>query len=126
MNKIEGAVLLGIVLLVVALGMPVVYFSTFFTSLKKQVKAQNLNPVRLVYTLEFSEESDALEISNAKEKASYQWQDVFHAFYEKEAIYLFITNERAFLLPFEVLESKAEVWKLIVSKVPAERCSKRV
>lgn len=125
MYRIEGAVLLGFVLLAVGLGVPVVYFTSFFTSLEKQVKQQHLDPPRHVYTLRFSEESDVLEISNDNEQASYRWQDVFHAYQQKGAIYLFITQDRAFLLPFEVLENTDDTWKLITSKLPQERISRR-
>lgn len=125
MYKVEGAVLLGTVLLVVGLGMPIVYFTSFFASLKKQVKQQNLDPPRLVYTLQFTEDSDVLEISNDKERASYRWQDAFHAYYEKESIYLFITKDRAFLLPLELLQESEEVWKLIESKMGTKRCTRK-
>ena len=37
MHHVDGAVLLGSVLLAVGLGMPAVYFSTFFTSLYKEI-----------------------------------------------------------------------------------------
>ena len=38
MHKVDGAVLLGSVLLVVGLGMPVVYFLSFFMNLKEEIK----------------------------------------------------------------------------------------
>ncbi len=126
MYHIEGAVLLGFVLLAVGLGMPIVYFITFFSSLKKQVRLQNLNPPRLVYTLQFAEDSPVLEITNDKEQASYQWKDVYHAYYESKSIYLFITKDRAFLLPLELLENSEEVWKLMAGKLGNERCTRKV
>ncbi len=123
MYQVEGAVLLGTVLLVVGLGVPVVYFASFFATVKKQVKLQKLNPPRLVYTLQFSEDSDAVAISNEKEQASYRWQDVYHAYFEKECIYLFITRDRAFLIPYEVVEDKDAVCNLITSKLGRNRCT---
>jgi len=124
MHSVEGAVLLGSVLLVVGLGVPVVYFTTFFTSLKKQVKQQKLDPPRLVYTLQFEEDSDVLEVTNDKEIAKYRWQDVFHAYYEADCIYLFITKDRAFLLPLALLENSNKVWKIIEGKIGTERCTR--
>lgn len=124
MYRVEGALLLGTVLLVSGLGMPLVYFASFFVSLKKQVRLQNLDPPRLVYTLEFSEESDVLEISNGKERATYRWQDVLHAYHEKGSIYLFITKERAFLLPGNLLADTNRVWKIISAKLPVGGFSK--
>jgi len=124
MHSVQGAVFLGVVLLLVGLGVPIVYFTSFFSSLKKQVKQQNLDPPRLVYTLQFDESSDVLEVTNDKEKAAYQWKDVFHAYYERDGIYLFITQDRAFLLPFEVLKDSSEVWNLIEAKLSEARCTR--
>lgn len=126
MHHVQGAILLGTVLLVVGLGMPIVYFTTFFASLKKQVKLQNLNPPRLVYTLQFSQDSEVLDIFNEKEKASYRWQDVYHAYFEKESIYLFLTKDKAFLIPHDVLENRNEVTTLIEAKLGSERCTKHI
>ncbi|WP_320121898.1 YcxB family protein [uncultured Sphaerochaeta sp.] len=125
MHHVEGAVMLGSVLLLVGLGVPVVYFVNFFASLKKQVKLQDLNPPRLVYTIQFSEESDFIEISNDKEQVRYQWKDVYHAYYEKDAIYLFITKDRAFLLPLSLLENCEEVWSIIEKKLGSERYTRK-
>nr|WP_321305594.1 YcxB family protein [uncultured Sphaerochaeta sp.] len=125
MHHVEGAVMLGSVLLLVGLGVPAVYFVNFFASLKKQVKLQNLNPPRLVYTIQFSEESDFIEISNDKEQVRYQWKDVYHAYYEKDAIYLFITKDRAFLLPLSLLENSEEAWSIIEGKLDNERCTRK-
>ncbi|NCC64813.1 MAG: YcxB family protein [Spirochaetia bacterium] len=126
MHRVQGAVFLGSVLLLVGLGVPIVYFTSFFSSLRKQVKQQNLNPPRLVYTLQLEKDSETFDITNEKEKATYRWEDVFHAYYEKDAIYLFITQERAFLLPFEVLEDPSEVFKFIEEKISAQRCTRGV
>lgn len=125
MHHIEGAVLLGSVLLVVGWGVPVVYLTTFFASLKKQVAMQKLNPPRLVYTLHFEEDSEVFEISNDKERARYRWRDVFHAYYETDSIYLFITKDKAFLLPLALLDSTDEVWNLIVANLGNGRCIRR-
>lgn len=126
MHRVQGAVFLGSVLLLVGLGVPAVYFISFFSSLRKQVKQQNLNPPRLVYTLQLEKGSETFEITNDKEKAVYRWKDVFHAYYEKDAIYLFITEERAFLLPFTVLEDCNEVFNLIEAKITTQRCTRGV
>ncbi len=124
MHTVDGAVMLGLVLLLVGLGVPVVYFVNFFLSLQKQVKLQNLNPPRLVYTLHFEENSDAIEISNETEHVRYQYKDVYHAYYEKDSIYLFITKDRAFLLPLSLLEDQDKMWNLLVTKLGTERCTR--
>ena len=54
LHDIEGAIMLGTLLLVVGLGVPAVYFSTFHLSLNKQVKLQSLKEPRQVYTVSLS------------------------------------------------------------------------
>jgi hypothetical protein len=125
MHHVEGAVMLGSVLLLVGLGVPVVYFVNFFASLKKQVKLQDLDPPRLVYTIQFSDESDFIEISNDTEQVRYQWKDVYHAYYEKDAIYLFITKDKAFLLPLSLLENCEDAWAIIWGKLGRDRCTRK-
>ncbi|NMA22042.1 MAG: YcxB family protein [Spirochaetales bacterium] len=125
MHTVDGALLLGVVLLFVGLGVPVVYLTSFFSSVRKQVKLQNLDPPRLVYTLKLNDSSDQIEITNESEQVAYQWKDVFHAYHEKDAIYLFITQDRAFLLPHEACEESTEVWSLIEKKLGSERCTRR-
>ncbi len=116
MYKIDGAILLGTILLVVGLGMPIFYFTTFFISLKKQVKAQNLENPRLVYSITLENKEEGISISNDKEKASYKWEQVYHVYYAKNCIYLFMTKDRAFLLPNNSIKDKKSVVSLIDKK----------
>lgn len=99
MHSTDGAVLLGCVLLTVALGMPAVYFLTFFSSLKKQVRLQNLDPPRTVYTVNLTDAADGIRISNGRESANYRWDRAYHAYLTDECIYLYMTAERAFIIP---------------------------
>lgn len=55
MDHVDGAVLLGNVLLTIGLGMPVVYFTTFFISLRKEVLRHGLSRPQQVYTLELTQ-----------------------------------------------------------------------
>ena len=68
MHKVDGAVLLGSVLLVVGLGMPVVYFLSFFMNLKEEIKKQKLKDGRYVYTVNL--DSSAIHVRNDKEEAN--------------------------------------------------------
>lgn len=124
MHHVDGAVLLGTVLLIVGLGMPAVYFGTFFSSLKKQVTAYGLKRPQLVYTLELTDKADGISITNDREHADYQWKAVHHVYRDTLATYLFMTADRAFLLPHSCVEEGEEaLWKLISRKVPKERCT---
>ena len=68
MHKTDGAVLLGSILLVIGLGMPIVYFSTFFLNLKEEIKKQNLSQGRYVYTINL--DSSAIHVRNENEEAT--------------------------------------------------------
>lgn len=123
MHDVDGAVLLGTVLAVIGLGMPVIYFTTFFRSLGRQVKLQKLDPPRNVYDIELSEKADGIIVSNGKEKASYRWKDAWKAYKDKKAVYLFITYDRGFILPYSSMkEGKTDEWWALVSGQMGDRC----
>lgn len=122
MHRVDGAVLLGTVLLVVGLGMLVVHFVSFFFSLREEVKKQELKTPRLVYTLNLTEKSKGIEIENGKEKAVYEWKRVFHAYRDKDATYLYLSPDRAFLLPHDyIMEGDDGLWAMLEKKVPKDR-----
>lgn len=123
MHKVDGAVLLGTVLAVIGLGMPAIYFATFFRSLGRQVRLQKLDPPRNVYDIELSEKADGITVSNGKEKASYKWKDAWRAYRDRRAIYLFITYERGFILPYSSMgeEGPDAWWSFISGRMGAER-----
>lgn len=122
MNHVDGAILLGNVLLTIGLGMPVVYFITFFSSLRKQVLKHGLSRPQLVYTLELTHKAEGIVVSNEKEQATYQWKQVFHVYRDTIATYLFMTPDRGFILPHTCIEEgPEELWKLLEKKIPKER-----
>lgn len=124
MHRIDGAVFLGAVLLLVALGMPILYFTIFFHSLKKQIKAQRLDPPRLVYTLDLDESDKGIQIRNESQKASYAWKDVYRLYRDKECFYLFMTPDRAFLMPYSAIpEGPEALWALALRMLGPERCT---
>ena len=119
MHKVDGAVLLGSVLLMVGLGMPVVYFLSFFLNLKEEIKKQKLKDGRYVYTVNL--DSSAIHVRNDKEEANYQWDKAYKAYRNYDAIYLYITSERAFIIPSDKAEQD-KTWDLI-SKKMKDRCA---
>lgn len=122
MHHVEGAILLGSVLLIVGLGMPLIYFVTFASSLRKQILQQGLKRPQAFYTLCLTEKADGIGIRNDKEQASYKWKNVHHVYRDTIATYLYMTPQRAFILPHTCIEEGPdELWKLISKKVPAEK-----
>ena len=84
MHHVRGAVLLGCVLLLVGLGMPLTYFSTFASSLKKQILSYGLKRPQQVYTLILTEKAKGIRVTNGKETADYEWKLVHHIYRNQE------------------------------------------
>lgn len=123
MHNIDGAVFLGTVLLLVGFGMPIVYFVSFAVSLEQQVKIQKLIPPRHVYTLTLTENKEGILVSNETDSVSYPWAAVYKAYQAKDCTYLFITEERGFLLPHQcVTEGSDALWKFLTAQIPDGRC----
>ena len=124
MNHVRGSGLLGCVLLLVGLGLPLSYFSSFAASMKQQVLVQGLKRPKLVYTLVLTEKAKGISVSNETEHADYEWKIVHHAYRDQQATYLFITKERAFILPHNCIEEGEDaLWLLLRRKLPAQRCT---
>lgn len=121
MNHIQGAVFLGWVLLIVGLGMPVVYFATFYASLRRQVRLLGLKRPQNVYSLELTREKTGIHVWSEKEKADYEWKRVYHAYRDTLATYLYLNPVQAFVLPHTCVEDPDGLWSLLTDMVPAEK-----
>lgn len=122
MPQRQGSVLLGIVLMTVGLGLPAVYFLSFYLSLRKQAVKEGLTETRHIYTIELCGSDNRIVVDNGRERAAYPWSQVFHVWQTSTAAYLYITPQRAFLIPYTCVADRAEcMWELIASKVPKER-----
>lgn len=124
MHHVSGAIMLGTVLLLVGLGMSLSYFLLFFHSLRVQIKQLGLYVPKLFYSLELSPKADGIHIDNGKEQADYQWKQVHHVYRDKDATYLFITPQRAFILPHDYVQGDIdELWAFLQKKLSSDRCS---
>ena len=120
MRHIRGAVALGVVLLIVGVGIPAVYFLNFFLSLRRQARSQELGGGKYVYTLDLRDSGVAVD--NGREHADYPWDQVHHVYRGADASYLYITAQRAFLIPHGCVKDGADsLWKRIEAHIPAER-----
>lgn len=125
MRHVDGAVFLGCTLLLVGLGMPLAYFISLFSSIRKQIIDNGLKRPQHVYTLDLTEKANGISISNKKEHVDYKWKDVHHVYRDTLATYLFMTAQRGFILPCTCIEKgdDDDLWNLIAKKVPQERCT---
>ena len=113
----QGAVLLGAVLLVVGLGLPLAYLLSFYLSLRRQMKRMDLRGERIVYTLRL--EPGGVHVTAGTETADYPWESIYMAYRVSDCDYLYVSAERAYLLPRGA--SSEKVWQLLQSALPPEK-----
>ena len=118
-GKREGAGLLTAVLTIVALGLPAVYFGTFFANLSKQIKKLGLP--RPFYRLLLDDEGLSVWMAGEQDKPEasrkYAWHDMHLAYRTPNAIYLYVQQNQAYLLN----DSLDAAWSLLQAFLPAER-----
>lgn len=119
----QGAMLLGNILLTIGIGLPCLYFAYFFSSLKRQIRQQGLIRPQKVYTVTLKDNNEGIFADNEREKLTYNWKNVFHAYRNLTATYLFLTPQRALILPHSCLDDPDELWALITKKLPKEKCT---
>lgn len=118
----EGAILLGSVLLIVGLGMPVTYLLSFHLSVNKQASALGLARPKLVYTLQMNANSKMFSVDNGREHVDLKWGDVYRIYRSSSAAYLYATPQRAFILPYSCIDNPTDtLWPLVKSKMPEEK-----
>ena len=122
MRHVDGAVMLGCVLLMIGLGFPASYFANFSRSLQKQIKTFGLTTPKKVYTLHLSKKAEGIAVENEKEHVDYKWKDVYHVYRDKNATYLFMSPQRGFILPHACTDDNAaQLWKLLERTLPKNK-----
>ena len=114
LTSFEQNRLLGTVLLAIGLGLPIVYVLMFLIQIGDEVKKLQLKKPRKVYTLVFSNEKITVTNNLVKEDPiTLEWQKLPVAFRRKNAIYLYVTRARAFVLPAGQADaSDDELWAM--------------
>jgi len=122
-SRREQSGMIAAVLLAVGLGLPLVYFGTFFSQVNMQVARFGLDRPRRVYTVTLNNDGVSV-INDQKAEAGVRvpWKEVQAAFRRKGCIYLYVNAARAFLLPDGQCDAPAdEVWGYLVKHM-GERC----
>lgn len=125
-NDSNQGYLLGGVLLAVGLGLPAAYFAQYYSDIKKQARLQGLTKPRLVYTVLLDEAGVTQRTGGGATKMQdaplVPWADVFGAWREENAVYLYVAPTRALLLPNgQANVSDARLWAYIQEHLPAEK-----
>lgn len=114
--------LLGGVLLAVGLGLPAIYFTSFYFNLRENIIKYCLP--RLVYTLKLSDEDVTIHSAiNNEEELTLPWDKLHMAYRARGAVYLYVLPTRAFLLPDGQADvPDDELWAFLQEKLPKEKC----
>ena len=107
------AVLLGGVLLGIGIILPLVWFGMFFASVKRQAARSGLSPDKTQYFVTLSGEK--IHVEKGKEAADFQWKEAYLARRVRGCIYLYVSQNRAFLLPDG--EQTEQAWEIIAEKM---------
>lgn len=120
----QNAALLGCVLLLIALGLPAVYFYSFFTSIRQQIQKMHLEKPVHVYSVELSgQRGVGFYPKDAKKAAEYHsWETIYMAYRTKDAVYLYLTPGRALLMPDGLCgHTLDDIWNLLSELLPEEK-----
>lgn len=124
-DRAEQAVLLGSVLAAIAIILPVVYFGTFFHSIRVQAKKLKLETPQYAYTVYLGTAEEGIEVTSKKEKqakVSCKWPEAAEAWRNRDCIYLFVSERQAFLLPDgQGGVSTDQVWELLSERMDSSK-----
>lgn len=116
----RGAVLLGCVLTAVAAGLPAAYFLSFYLSLRRQ--GAGLGEGKYVYTLTLYDDARGLTVDNGSEHAAWTWDQVYRVYETDTAAYLYLTPQRAYLIPYACVKAGGEKLHALLTRwVPEGR-----
>lgn len=119
----QQAAMLGAVLLVIGLALPLVYFGTYWSQVRMQIVRLNLSKKeRPAYTLTLGQEIHI--VNNMKEEPAVDlpWEKVLGVWRGKDAAYLYVTPQKAFLMPDGQADVNAgQLWDFLETKLPAEK-----
>ncbi len=125
LSRKQEAGMIAAVLMVVGVGLPLVYFGSFFSQVNLQVERHQLKPPRRVYTVKLN--FDGIHVTNNQKdegQLDVAWKDAQQAFRARDCIYLYITPVRAFLLPDGQADCEPEELWAYIEKHMAEKAKR--
>ncbi len=114
-GRLNGALLIGCVLLGVGLILPLGWLLSFFLSVRAESKRLKLAKAPVAYTLNLT--GAGLSVSNEKEKADFKWEQIYRACRLRRCICLYVAPQKAFLLPTGELEDRDALWEDLCARL---------
>lgn len=119
-RRADQAVFIGVILLIIGLGLPVVYILSFLYSVRAKAKQLRLGNSPVAYTVSLTPAK--VIVTDGKQKAEYPWEAVKYAYRLQHSICLYASESRAYLLPAGERETEEERrWAVIAEHIPAGR-----
>ncbi|MDD3334174.1 MAG: YcxB family protein [Eubacteriales bacterium] len=121
-QRVSQGALLGIVLLVIGIGLPLVYFGSYFMSLHTRIQKLKIGKEkRHAYCITLTNSEILATSPNGKEQR-FAWKDVWNAYRFPNVIYLYVQAGKAYLLPKEQAGDQYEaLWAQIEKMLPSEK-----
>ncbi len=99
-GRAEQAKLIGVLLLIIGLGLPAVYFLHYELQLGAQVRRLGIKSPKPAYFVTLTEDGVRVVNNMAKEAPLVlSWDQLYGAWLRRDAIYLYHAENRAFILP---------------------------
>ena len=122
-GRAEQASLIGWLLLVIGLGLPAAYFLHYELQLSAQVRRLNIRKPRPAYFLTFNDDHIRVVNNMAKEEPLLlPYSDVHAVYMRSNAVYLYHTDQRAFILPDKDMSVPvSSLWRHLSERLPKEK-----
>lgn len=117
-SRVNGAVLLGGVLLGVGLILPAGYFLNYILALRRQAKTLDPSGKRIEYTVHLK--PDGISATRGETTGQCAWDQVCYAYRVQGCVYLYPNPGQAFLLPDQCGNTDA-VWQVLRQQLPQEK-----
>lgn len=121
MHERENAILLGVALLLIGLGLPAVYVRQFFVSVGKQAKKLEIKQGRHVYLLGMDSSGLTVRMAGSDKDETYPWDSLYAAYRRKNAVYLYVQSTKAFIIPLRIVPDPDGLWRLLSSVMPPDK-----
>lgn len=122
----HGAVILGVLLAVVGLGLPAAYVGGFLHSVNQQVKQMGLTRPRTAYRVELGPDGTTVHVPGRQQKAAdttAAWANVWGVYRTAGAFYLYVRADLAYILPEDQVRGGADaLWALCTRMLPPAKC----
>jgi len=118
---------LGSILVALSVIIPTWYFNYFRNTIIQQTEKMNLTNPRHVYTVHLYQGKKGIEFYYPEEdtpSATYTWESVSGAWRSKNAIYIYVTDTQAILIPDYMTKSPDDLWAFLKRELDAKKIHK--